>query len=131
MVISKVNKKLCNQSISRAVTINTAASQKLVTLFYSSSRIQVSIADPWHFGTDPDPYLWLKDSAPAPDPAIFVSDIQGKNSFFSVWYYYYFLKVHLYHFSKIKCHKEVTKQLESRFFLFFLLDDRMDPDPDP
>ncbi len=40
------------------------------------------------------------------------------------YYFYYFLKVHLHDFSKIKSHKEVTKQKESRFFLLFLLDDR-------
>jgi|LakMenE01Jun11ns_1017448.scaffolds.fasta_scaffold8438066_1 hypothetical protein len=63
--------------------------------------------------------------------------------------------VHLHHSSKIKSHKEVTKQKKSRFFLLFLLDDGrigsvlvtngsgygsgrpnkhtdpMDPDPDP
>jgi hypothetical protein len=33
-----------------------------------------------------------------PDPAIFFTDLQD------------FLKVHLHHFSKIKSHKEVTKQ---------------------
>ncbi len=32
--------------------------------------------------------------------------------------------IHLHNFSKIKSHKEVTKQLKSRFFLLFLLDDR-------
>ncbi len=36
---------------------------------------------------------------------------------------YYFLKVHLYHFSKIESQKEVTKQQESRFSLVFLLGD--------
>ncbi len=36
---------------------------------------------------------------------------------------YYFLKVHLHHFSKIS-QKEVTKQLESRFILIFLIGDR-------
>jgi hypothetical protein len=47
-----------------------------------------------------------------PDPAIFVSDLQNC------------LKVHLHNFSKIKSHKEFTKQWESMFFLLFLLDDR-------
>jgi len=46
---------------------------------------------------------------PDPDPAIFVIDIQEtnlkKNSST-----YYFLKVHLHYFSKIKSAKEVTKQ---------------------
>jgi hypothetical protein len=36
-----------------------------------------------------------------PDPAIFVIDLQDV---------YYFLKVHLHYFSKIKSLKEVTKQ---------------------
>jgi hypothetical protein len=61
-----------------------------------------------------------------PDPAIFVIDLFNtptkncKKSFSA----YYFLKVHLHHFSKIKSQEEVTKQLESRFFLLFLLNDR-------
>ncbi len=90
---------------------------------------QTSVADPWHFGTDPDPHLWLRDRDSDPDPNIFVSDLQDGNwklifcqSFFVS--YRYSLKLHLHHFSKIKSHKEVTKQKESRFFLLFLLDDR-------
>ncbi len=61
---------------------------------------------------------------PDPDPAIFVIDLQDVNNklilkkSFSA---YYFLKVHLHHFSKIKSPKEVTKQQESKFF--------WDPDP--
>jgi hypothetical protein len=49
-----------------------------------------------------------------PDPAIFVIDLQDaskkliyKKKSFSA---YYFLKVHLHHFSRIKIQKEVTKQ---------------------
>ncbi len=49
-----------------------------------------------------------------PDPAIFVSDFQVKKKmkifFFVSLFAYYFLKVHLHRFSKIKSHKEVTKQ---------------------
>jgi hypothetical protein len=55
-----------------------------------------------HFGVDPDP-----------DPAIFVIDLQGANKkliLFLSFSDYYFLKVHLHHFSKIKSPKEVTKQ---------------------
>ncbi len=36
---------------------------------------------------------------------------------------YNFLMVHVHNFSKLKCHKALTKQKESRFFLLFLLDD--------
>ncbi len=39
--------------------------------------VYASVADPWHFGVDPDPCLWLMD--PDPDPAIFVIDPQGGN----------------------------------------------------
>ncbi len=34
---------------------------------------------------------------------------------------YYYLKLHLHPFSKIKSYKEVTKQWESKFFLLFFL----------
>jgi hypothetical protein len=57
-----------------------------------------------------DLYPHTPDLAPA-DPAFFVTDFQdaNKNYFFSA-YYPYFLQLHLQHFSKIKSHKEVTKQ---------------------
>jgi hypothetical protein len=42
---------------------------------------------------------------PAPDPALFVSELQDAKKFFA----YYSLKVHLHHSSQIKSHKEVTK----------------------
>jgi len=61
----------------------------------------------------------------APDPAFFVLDLQdaNKKTFFLSFSAYYFLKVHLHHFSKIKNHKEATKQKEASLFLLFLLDD--------
>jgi hypothetical protein len=47
-----------------------------------------------------------------PDPAIFVIDLkrQQKTNFLKSFSSYYFLKVHLHHFSKTKSPKEVTKQ---------------------
>jgi hypothetical protein len=50
---------------------------------------------------------------PDPDPAIFVIDLQDANKkliFFLSFSAYFFLQVHLNHFSKIKIQKEVTKQ---------------------
>jgi hypothetical protein len=46
------------------------------------------------------------------DPAIFVIDLQdaNKNLIKKSFSAYYFLKIHLHHFSKIKSPKEVTKQ---------------------
>jgi hypothetical protein len=67
---------------------------------------------------DPDP-------APDPDPALFISDSVDANKkyFFPIVFIaYFFFKVHLHHSSKIKSHKEVTKQYKSRSFLLFLLD---------
>jgi hypothetical protein len=46
------------------------------------------------------------DPAPALDPAKFALDFQEQPSFSA----YYFLNVHLQHFSKIKSHKEDIKQ---------------------
>jgi hypothetical protein len=70
------------------------------------------VPDPWQFGTDPDPrirtvpYLWLTDLAP--DPALFVCDLQDDNKEYKSYFAYYFLKVHLHYSSKIisqKSHK--------------------------
>jgi hypothetical protein len=47
------------------------------------------------------------------DPAIFVTDLQDANKkkkFLNSFSAFYFLKVHLHHFSKIKSQTEVTKQ---------------------
>jgi hypothetical protein len=57
--------------------------------------------------SDPDP-----DADPNPD-----ADPDPAISFFV----YCFLKVHLHHLSKLKSHKEVTKQQKSLFFLLFCL----------
>ncbi len=51
----------------------------------------------------------------------YASDLQDVNK---KLFFAYFLKVQLNHFSKITSHKEVTKKVESMFFLLFLLDDR-------
>jgi hypothetical protein len=48
-----------------------------------------------------------------------------KNNFKKSFSPFYFLKVHLHHFSKMKSQKEVTKQGESRFFLLLLGDRRI------
>ncbi len=49
---------------------------------------------------------------------------QKKKKIFQCFFAYYILKLHLYHFSKLKNHKEVTKQQEIRFFLPFLFGNR-------
>jgi hypothetical protein len=49
---------------------------------------------------------------PDPDPDIFVIDLQNANKKLAKKSFcdYYFLKVNLHNFSKIKSQKEVTKQ---------------------
>jgi hypothetical protein len=49
-----------------------------------------------------------------PDPDIFVLVLQDAKKKISA---YYFLKVHLHHFSKIKNHKEVIKTVRIKVFL--------------
>jgi hypothetical protein len=51
--------------------------------------------------------LCLSLMNPDPDPAIFVLERQDANK--KLFSAYYFFKVHLHHFLKIKSHKEVTK----------------------
>jgi hypothetical protein len=53
------------------------------------------------------------DSDPDADTSIFISDLQDaqqKTNFKKSFPAYYFLKVLLHHFSKIKIQKEVTEQ---------------------
>jgi hypothetical protein len=62
---------------------------------------------------DPEPDPRIQIMEPDPDPATFVIDIQDANKkliFLLSFSAYFFLKVHLHHFSKMKSQKEVTKQ---------------------
>ncbi len=52
--------------------------------YYTALRIlfrprQFSVGDPWRFGADPDPYLWLKDPTPS-----LILRMQKKYSYFLV-----------------------------------------------
>ncbi len=63
---------------------------------------------------------------PAPDPVIFVRDLQNarKQFFFKVFLLTgitFRRSVQVHHFSKMKSPKKVTKQQKSRFFLLFCL----------
>jgi hypothetical protein len=74
----------------------------------------------WCGSGSADPCLWLMD----PDPAIFVIDVQDAskklifNTNFSA---YYFLKVHLHHFSKIKSQKESQNSSIQGFSYYFCM----------
>jgi hypothetical protein len=54
----------------------------------------------WYGSRSGDPYLGLTDQ----DPAIFVSDLQDEN--YRCFFAYYFLKLYLHIFSKIRSHKQ-------------------------
>ncbi len=108
--------------------------------------LENNVADPWYFGAEPDPYLWLTDPAPGPaiSPVTFKmattnavplsygsgsgsSSGSGSCSFCQKGFQcfcLYFLMLHLHHFSKIgkKSHKVVTKQ--QGFSYYFCYDDR-------
>ncbi len=70
---------------------------------------------------------WIRIRSLDTDPAIFVIDLQyaSKKLFFNtIFSAYYFLKVHLRHFSKIKSQQEPQNSKNQGFFLLFLHDDR-------
>ncbi len=71
-----------------------------------------------------DPCQWLMDSDPDPDPAIFVIDLQDANkklSFLKKISTYYFLKVHLHHFLKIKVKKSHNSRNQSFSYYFCMM----------
>jgi hypothetical protein len=75
----------------------------------------------WRGSGSADPCLGLMD----PDPAIFVIDLQDANKKTTVGFSdFYFLQVHLHHFSKIKSRKSNKTAGIKVFLFFFLLDDR-------
>ncbi len=63
---------------------------------------------------NPQLLLTAPDSDPAPDPALFVSDVEDANK---KVFCLFFLKVHLHNSSKIKSHKRSHKFVEIKVFL--------------
>jgi hypothetical protein len=70
---------------------------------------------------DPDPVrIRILD----PDPAIFVIDLQDASKkliFNTIFSAYYFLKVHLHHFSKVKSQKESQNRRNQGFSYYFCM----------
>jgi hypothetical protein len=56
-----------------------------------------------------------------PDPAIFVIDASKKLIFNTIFSAYYFLKVHLHHFSKIKSQKESQNSRNQGISYYFCM----------
>jgi hypothetical protein len=108
--MAKSLRKITYGGISRALSVHNTSPQCCGSVTF------------WYGLGSADPCLILLDPDPVPDPAIFVTDLQDANkNFFPLSFpTYYFLKVHLHHFSKIKSHKIVG----IRVFLLFLLDNR-------
>ncbi len=76
---------------------------------------KISASDPaflLYAGPDPDLYQNVEDldSDPAPDPALFVSSFQMSTKSNFIFLSFFLRYVHLHHSSKIKSHKDVTKQ---------------------
>ncbi len=74
----------------------------------------------WGGSGSADPCLWLMD----PDPAIFVTDLQDASKKFifnTIFSAYYFLKVHLHHFSKIKSKKGSQNCRNQCFSYYFCM----------
>ncbi len=64
---------------------------------------------------------WIRIRIPDPDPAIFVIDLQHASKkliFNTIFSAYYFLKVNLHHFSKIKGQKE-TQNIRNQGFSYY------------
>ncbi len=69
-----------------------------------------------------DPCLWLMD--PDPDPAFSVVDLQDANKkqiFYFIFSAYYFLKIHIHLFSKIKSQKESQNSRNQGFSYYFCI----------
>ncbi len=96
---------------------------------FKSFKIVNSVPNPWNFGVDPDPDprihafdKWIRIRILDPDPAIFVIDLQGASKkliFNTIFSAYYFLKVHLHHFSKLKSQKEPQNSRNQIFLTIF------------
>jgi hypothetical protein len=68
--------------------------------------------------------VWIRIRILDPDPAIFLLDLQdaSKNYFFNtIFSAYYFLKVHLHLFSKIKSQKESQHSRNQGFSYYFCM----------
>ncbi len=91
-------------------------------------NVKISVADLWHFGTDPDPRIRPRltnglDSYSDPDVAIFVSDLQDSNLLKIICLL--LLKLHYIIFKDKKVIRKSQKStVTSIFFFLFFLDDR-------
>ncbi len=88
-------------------------------LFITSQQCSGSMTF-WGGSGSADPCLWLMD----PDHAIFVIDLQDASKkliFNTIFSAYYFLKVHLHNFSKIKSQKESQNRRNQGFSYYFCM----------
>ncbi len=84
---------------------------------WAKAHLLCSVADPWHFGTDPGPVLRIRKSdwrirnrLRIRLRILLLTSVTFKMATKNYFFAYYVLKLHLHLFSKIKSHKEVTKQ---------------------
>jgi hypothetical protein len=96
-------------------------------------EVEGSVADPWHFGVDPDPWIHASGSGSRIRILLFSSltfKMPTKTNFIFYFSAYYFLKVHLHNFSKIESQKESQNSRNQDFSNYFCMM-KGDPDPEP
>jgi hypothetical protein len=82
-----------------------------------------TVPDPWHFGLNPDPRIhasewWIRI---LPFSSLTFNMPAKKLIFNTIFSAYYFLKVHLHHFSKIKSQKESQNIRNQGFSYYFCM----------
>jgi hypothetical protein len=72
----------------------------------------ISVGDPGHFGTDPDPRIHISDKRIRIRRPPVTFKMASKNYFCTNFFVYYFLKLHLHNFSKIKSRSHKTEGMK-------------------
>ena len=70
---------LANVIISKCEEVSSSIMVLYSGLGTDMVLLWISVADPWHFGVDPDPRIHAFDPDADPDPSIFIIDLQDAN----------------------------------------------------
>jgi hypothetical protein len=122
-----------NRKFSRTVKFSSSASNKIILGDISLSRTEVLQSKwqnktPWQYQCSGSMTFWGGSESAAPcfwlmylDPAIFVIDLKDASKkliFNTIFSAYYFLKVHLHHFSKI-INQKVSQNRRNQGFSYY------------
>ncbi len=104
----------------RILTIYQRLNKKFLKIIFHDIA---SVADPWHFGVDPDPdprSMPLTNGSGSCYFRHWPSRYQQKLIFLTQFFSaYYFLELHLHHLSKIKSQKESQNSSNQGFFFYY------------